>query len=324
MPVRKSKSNNSRKRQPRRITHPPRLEELLEAERQLLRARFGAARAALSSHSGELGASLEYEALSFLRTFLPREYGLGRGFIVWREKCRAEDATWEFDEEPYRVAVSPQLDIIIYDAVRGGSVADLGSSQVFPIEHVFGYVEVKAVFQDELAHTLEVSRLLREPNVGFYSARPEAFRPLMTQSYWAVVDADLRHGPHRANTIVTAPIDRPRIGCWFIGFEYERTPPKRGRRMAEIRKSFESSWKRVSFPAHLHGVLIADVQTEAGMSEAVFLKSLPDHAGVRPFTSDVNSEGAIGRFKRDMLTDLVVFQRVPADIAVNYEGYWAK
>lgn len=82
-------------------------------------------------HPGEKGRALEHQVAALLRNFLPTEYGLSTGFVAY------ENASGE-------VSLSPQLDIIIYDAVRGAALVRLGACDVFPLESVFGYVEVKA------------------------------------------------------------------------------------------------------------------------------------------------------------------------------------
>ena len=84
----------------------------------------------LISHPAEKGRSLEEEVAAILRTILPPEYGVGTGFVVFHGKQGPE--------------LSTQLDIIIYDAVRSGPLGRLAACEVYPIEGVYGYVEVKA------------------------------------------------------------------------------------------------------------------------------------------------------------------------------------
>lgn len=306
----------------RRDTRLPRLKDLLAAEQALLRTRLAAARAALGSHAGELGASLEHEARAFLRTFLPNEYGLGRGFVIWREPCdpgRTTEPTWQFADDHYRVRVSTQLDIIVYDAVRGGAIADLGTAQVYPFEHVYGYVEVKAVFLDELEHSLRVSKYLRSNNLGFYCGRPMAFRELIGGPMSDIAALELRDDD--PNAAIAVPLQRPRLSCWFIAFEYARRRKSR-RRPAAVQRTFEAHWKRVGHWARFEGVLLVELTTPS-TSGAAFLRSIPDAKNKRPFNSELVLEGAIGRFKTQMLTDLVMTDRMRSDIAVLYDGYWS-
>ena len=110
----------------------PQFSALAEIEESTLLARLEAVRKTIS-HAGEKGRSLENEVSRILRSFLPSEYGLSSGFIAYR----SSDG----------VKLSPQLDIIIYDALRCCPIARLCSCDVFPIEAVYAYIEVKASLQ---------------------------------------------------------------------------------------------------------------------------------------------------------------------------------
>jgi hypothetical protein len=61
---------------------------------------------------------------------LPPEYGLTTGFVAWNS--------------PEGSRLSPQLDLIIYDAIRHAPLVHLETCDVMPLESVYGYVEVKA------------------------------------------------------------------------------------------------------------------------------------------------------------------------------------
>jgi len=98
------------------------LSALARIEGDLLDARLQATRSSMS-HAGEKGRALEYEARSLLRTFLPSEYGLSTGFIAFHGSSGIE--------------VSKQLDLIIFDAIRGGPLVSLQTCEIFPLESVF-------------------------------------------------------------------------------------------------------------------------------------------------------------------------------------------
>src|SRR5262245_8320044 len=110
----------------------PNFQELAAIEEQMLASRLEAARLVIT-HGGEKGRSLEAEVNALLRTFLPAEYGLSTGFIAYHSERT--------------IRLTPQLDIIIYDAVRSGTNARMATCDVYPIEAVYGYVEVKASLQ---------------------------------------------------------------------------------------------------------------------------------------------------------------------------------
>ena len=66
----------------------------------------------------EKGRALEQAVFHLLRELLPGEYGLSTGFIAYHA-----DGT---------IKLSPQLDIIIYDAVRTGPLARLSACVARP------------------------------------------------------------------------------------------------------------------------------------------------------------------------------------------------
>jgi hypothetical protein len=110
----------------------PNFSDLRQIEEKAILARLEAVRKTIS-HAGEKGRALESEVIKLLSTFLPEEYGLSTGFIAYHTSSG--------------IKLSPQLDIIIYDSIRGGPLARLGSCDVFPLESVYAYVEVKASIQ---------------------------------------------------------------------------------------------------------------------------------------------------------------------------------
>lgn len=274
---------------------PPNFHELQEAEAALLAQRLRAARAAFPMHQYEKGASLEHVARSFIRAFLPGEYGLGTGFVVWREKTA---------DGPV-VRTSGQLDLIIYDALRSGPVADLGSAAVYPIEGVFGYVEVKATFRDNIRTTLLQSKELRDVEHRLFTTplKPvDALRSSISEhnaagDYWW--------------TATEVPQLRPL--SFVFAFEYERTPPRGGRSDPEIVRDFEEVWRDVGDLSHLSGVLLG---------ESGFLRCIPDHSGMRPFRARLDRVMPSAAFKSWMLRDLARGFRLPGGWSISPDGLW--
>lgn len=105
---------------------------LNQIEENLLAAKLDAVRLSIS-HAGEKGRALEQQVRKVLRDLLPMEYGLTTGFVVWLS--------------PHGPELSPQLDIIIYDAIRHSPLIHLESCDILPLEAVYGYVEVKATLR---------------------------------------------------------------------------------------------------------------------------------------------------------------------------------
>ena len=107
----------------------------------------------LISHPAEKGRSLEVEVAAVLRELLPAQYGVGTGFIA--------------SHGPDGSQLSAQLDVIIYDAIRGGPITRLAGCEVYPIESVYAYVEVKAVlsfaeWSEEKSRDNSLQRCLRQ------------------------------------------------------------------------------------------------------------------------------------------------------------------
>jgi hypothetical protein len=123
------------------------LSDLAHAEERLLSAKLDAVRAAIR-HSAEKGRALEVHMLEFLRSFLPREYGLTTGFVAYHDGAASK--------------LSKQLDIIIYEAIHGAPLASLGTCDVFPIESVLGYAEIKAALRSSANVATAANDTIRE------------------------------------------------------------------------------------------------------------------------------------------------------------------
>lgn len=89
--------------------------------------RYEALARSLIQHKAEKGRVVEGVVKSALRSFLPGRFSLGTGFVV-----TASGQT------------SPQLDVVIYDAFQNAPIILEGGVGVFPIECVYGFVEVKS------------------------------------------------------------------------------------------------------------------------------------------------------------------------------------
>jgi hypothetical protein len=100
---------------------------LMQAYSASLVAKLAAARAALK-HSGQKGAAAETALIDLLRATLPANLGLTEGIVVASSGY-----------------VSPQQDIIIYDASESPVFFHAGSTKAIPIEYVYAVVEVKSV-----------------------------------------------------------------------------------------------------------------------------------------------------------------------------------
>lgn len=264
---------------------PLSMSELGRIEEQLLKARLDAVRAALR-HSGEKGRALEHQAASFLRSFLPAEYGISGGFVAYHGS--------------HGVKLSKQLDIIIYDAVRGGPLARLETCDVFPVEAVYAYVEVKAsLASSEGDHGGDSIEKCIEDNA--------TLRLLKERQFWAV-----EFGSPGGLTLAT--YDELALRGYVFAFE------GRGRVAGEIdslAKRIGAVSKAHSPQAHLHGVFVADV------GFAYTVPSDPD----REDPADTHhmrftSQHALLTFKAVMLRQLATFWRAPPEYSIAFDRYY--
>ena len=97
-------------------------------------------------HSGENGRNKEDILLNFLRSHLPQRYSIGTGFI--------------FDTNNEK---SNQNDLIIYDSFWSNMLFPDNVSQMFPIESVYGIIEVKSTLnQTELRSTIQKAKKIKK------------------------------------------------------------------------------------------------------------------------------------------------------------------
>ncbi|AUT51929.1 DUF6602 domain-containing protein [Paraburkholderia caribensis] len=115
--------------------------------------------AAHFNHKGTRGTVRENTLRDFLaKGRLPRKYGLGAGEVVGHVRD-----------------VSRQCDIIVYDSMYGLSLHYDEHSQIYPIDSVYGIIEVKSgLSKAELIDSLEKIKALKEMSLGGAIAEPLA------------------------------------------------------------------------------------------------------------------------------------------------------
>lgn len=262
----------------------PNLGELNEIEERLIKARLDATRAAIS-HAGEKGRTLERGVTNLLRSILPPEYGLSTGFIAY-----VGDAAPQ---------LTPQLDIIIYDAVRGGPLVRLETCDVFPLEAVYGYVEVKA----SLTSSSDDAKEFADSSIEKCLERNRALREMQTRRYHVPVGA-----------VRAQYVERQCVAIRSYLFAFEASGSAANAEFLAQRISSVS--KRLGHHTHMHGVFVADVgffftQPIDGKTEP----RDPDHTVI--FTR----EHALLEFKMRMLEDLSRFPRMPENWSPALEVY---
>jgi hypothetical protein len=128
-------------------------------------------------HSAEKGRLNETHFISMLRRYLPQRFGIGTGFIA------------SVNPDQHR---SPQCDVIIYDAVNNTPLYTSPAFSVFPIEMVYGVIEIKTNLNgEELANSLDNCAKIRKmskQNIDNHEKPPRvhAFRYLDSHTGQAV------------------------------------------------------------------------------------------------------------------------------------------
>jgi hypothetical protein len=119
------------------------LKELLRLTEEELLARFRAA--GYVEHLGDRGENREEILRNFLDKNLPRRYGIGKGAVVTKEGVQSHSA-----------------DIVVYDAIEC-PILYAERTQVFPIEGVYGLIEVKSrLAKSEFLDACEKIRVFKQ------------------------------------------------------------------------------------------------------------------------------------------------------------------
>lgn len=111
----------------KRTDNSPGIPPYFEAIKKILELQRGILTGVLP-HKGERGRNDEMRLIAFLEQILPRRFGIGTGFIVGSDPAA----------EP-----SNQTDIVICDEFCNSPIHRELAAHVYPIESVYGTVEVK-------------------------------------------------------------------------------------------------------------------------------------------------------------------------------------
>lgn len=106
----------------------------------------------LTTHAGEKGRLNETHLVRVLRNYLPDKFGVGTGFIL---------------SGGASIQQSRQCDIVIYDRSNNTPFYSSEAWQIFPIEMVYGVIEVKTTLnKTTIKSALESCVLLRRMSGG--------------------------------------------------------------------------------------------------------------------------------------------------------------
>jgi hypothetical protein len=274
------------------VNEAPKFLELNAIEETLLLAKLEAVRAAIA-HAGEKGRALENGVRMLLRSILPAEYGLSTGFVVFHA-----------DDGP---RLSSQLDIIIYDALRSGPIVSLETCDVFPLEAVYGYVEVKAT----LKSSSDEAEKPAENSIEKCLIKNQELRNMRDRRY---------HLPIASSPVQTFLMPRewaaqiPSIRSYVFTFEASDPTTKDLKRLAQRMADYS---KKLGKPTHLHGLFIV------GQG---FLYTKPvDAAKASPddyFHTGYTEDHPLLAFKTSLIHALARFPRPQLDWAPAIEQYF--
>lgn len=265
----------------------PSFSRLSKIEEQGLLDKLRVARE-LISHPAEKGRSLEIEVAAAIRELLPAEYGVGTGFIAYHG-----------EEGP---VLSSQLDIIIFDAVRGGPLARLASCEIYPIEAVFCYVEVKASLSLPGPKSIE-----RDNSIQNCMSKNHEIRKMRTRKYW-----DMGIGGSPIDVRLMSFSDWLPIRAFVFAFEIEG-------KAASDQRTFAIGMANAAkkHAAHIHGVLVLD---------QVYLTTIPvDTRIAEPedyYHVLFTTEHPFTAFKIHLLKALGSYQKPREGSSIAWESYF--
>lgn len=163
-----------------------RLLDVVSADEEALMARLKKVRAAVD-HPAEKGSAVEDYVRDFLEPIIPDQYRITSGHIAFHANdCQTETVLDDNNKEcVYRysydlgkdiIDLSPQLDILIYDALRFAPLASTPDFEVLPAEAVLASVEVKSIITGkkdkngttDLERMLTQSQKVRNIRIGQY------------------------------------------------------------------------------------------------------------------------------------------------------------
>lgn len=296
-------------KEPKPSDTTPDFKQLLQIEEQKLAAQLRAVRAAIS-HRGEKGRGLEHYAMGLVRSFLPAEYGVGTGFVA---------AAIPRNGGGHHVTLSPQLDLIIYDALRGGPIIDLGPSQVYPLECVVGVVEVKARLYQEVPDICRDSAVVRSLVDRHFLLSGRREKNLLAE-HDEVVKAYADGGGNWTTEIRRATLSDlfppPKavtemwepLRCFAMAFEYGRAfnPTAAQRRV-------EEAWVPRS---HLHAVLVPGT--------CVLWNENPARDQSRIGKVRVETKDTLGVFRHRLAEALAYFPRPSWTASIDLRPYFGE
>ena len=201
------------------------------------------------------------------------------------------------------LAFHHSLNVIIYDAMRSGPVTSLETCDVFPLEAVYGYVEVKATLQSSSDEAKEPT----DNSIEKCLLKNRDLRAMKDRRYWT---------PMFGSSVKAGLIKQEWISVRSYVFAFEPLG-NIANDLGALAQRIANISKRQGPPTHLHGVFIADhgylytrpVEAHRATPEDYY------HVG---FTRD----HALLAFKTQLLQDLARYPRPPEQWSPAIEQYF--
>jgi len=173
-------------------------------------------------HAGERGRNDEERLRAFLAKVLPRRFSVGTGFLVCSNPS---------------VPASRQIDTVLFDEIHNSPLHRELAAYVFPIEMVYGIVEVKGLLKPSdlvpaLRSIAEVRRLAMEKQYVVYGSTSV--------------------GQNQPDQLVVVPIEiTEKLAPRAFIFAYDAT----WKTLSGFRDALKQALVKIP-DAHLHGVIV--------------------------------------------------------------------
>jgi len=233
------------------------LEKIFRLESQVL--------SGVLPHHGERGANDEERVRDFLIKVLPKKFSVGTGFVVCSEPS---------------LPASSQTDVVIYDEIHNSPLHRELSAFVYPIEMIYGVIEVKATLRTrDLGKIMSDIRKIRD----------------MAKHRWYVDYVPVPKDPARPSELV---VGRREVNS-------SKAPPR-----SFVFAFAEDGWRDINAlvrsltnaahrtPAHIHGLVVLDrgwyIAQEAYSSDGVRFHAFADNALLRFVNGMIHSVSSVG------------------------------
>ena len=214
------------------------------------------------SHYGERGRNDEARLRDFLTKVLPNRFSIGTGVIVCHKRT---------------IPISSQTDIVVYDEIYNSPLHRELSSYVYPVEIVYGSIEVKGPLQHK-----DIARTLG--NIG-------KIRRLAKHKWYVKFGSKPKEPGKKGKAVVDAVDFQNTLSPRSYLFAYDTTA---WTTLDSFKKYLRDALIK-NGKAHLHGAVVLSKNWfiyQEPYERSVVIKSYTDHALLRfvhKLTYDISS-----------------------------------